>query len=121
MVAGRLINRRTGAGPPLSSLKTIHPLNKTPAVAIHVEQIFQIVSFLLVGIFFGASQIFGFLGTITTLPVIVLYVLANFALTIFVRREHPADFNIWRHAIWPVVGTFLLLPLLFVPLLPVPP
>lgn len=119
--ASRVMYTMAQAGTLPSALKTIHPVHKTPAVAIHVEQIFQIVSFLLVGIFFGASQIFGFLGTITTLAVIVLYIMANVALTIFVRREHPADFNIWRHAIVPVVGTLLLLPVMFVTVWPVPP
>jgi amino acid transporter len=108
------------AGTLPSALARIHPRHKTPFVAVHVEQIFQIVSFMLVGIFFGAGQIFGFLGTIATLAVIVLYILANFALTAFVRREHPADFSIWRHAIVPIVGTLLLLPVMFVTVWPIP-
>ncbi len=108
------------AGTLPSALKKIHPVHKTPYIAVHVEQIFQIVSFLLVGIFFGAGQIFGFLGTIATLAVIVLYVMANIALTAFVRREHPADFNILRHAVVPLVGTLLLIPVLFVTVWPVP-
>ncbi len=88
--------------------------------AVHVEQLFQIGSFLLVGIFFGADLIFGFLGTIATLAVIVLYIMANIALTTFVRREHGADFNILRHVIVPLVGTLLLIPVLYVTVYPVP-
>ena len=119
--ATRVMYTMAQAGTLPSALKTIHPVHKTPIVAVHVEQIFQIVSFLLVGIFFGASQIFGFLGTIATLAVIVLYVLANFALTTFVRREHRADFNLWQHVILPVLGTLLLLPVMFVTIWPIPP
>jgi amino acid transporter len=104
-----------------SALKTIHPLHRTPTVAIHVQQIFQMVSFLAVGIFFGAGEVFGFLGTITTLAIIVLYVLANFALTAFIRREHPTSFGVWRHSIVPVVGTLLLIPVMFVTIWPIPP
>ena len=103
-----------------AALKTIHPVHKTPTVAIHTQQILQILSFLLVGLILGAGQIFGFLGTIATLAVIVLYVLANFALTTFVRREHRADFSIWQHAVVPIVGTVLLLPVAFVTVWPVP-
>ena len=88
--------------------------------AVHVEQIFQIVSFMIIGIFFGADQIFGFLGTITTLAVIVLYIMANIALTAFVRREHPTDFNITRHVIVPLIGTLLLIPVLYITVYPVP-
>jgi hypothetical protein len=47
-------------------------------------------------------------------------VMANIALTAFVRREHPADFNILRHAVVPLVGTLLLIPVLFVTVWPVP-
>jgi amino acid transporter len=104
-----------------SALKTIHPVHQTPTVAIHVQETFQILSFLIVGMFFGANQIFGFLGTITTLAVIVLYVLANFALTTFIRREQPTSFHVWRHGIVPVVGTLLLIPVIFVTVFPIPP
>jgi amino acid transporter len=109
---------QAGTLPP--ALGKIHPVHKTPYNAVHVEQIFQIVSFMIIGIFFGASQIFGFLGTITTLAVIVLYIMANIALTTFVRREHPADFNITRHVIVPLIGTLLLLPVLYITVYPVP-
>ncbi len=90
-------------------------------MAIHVQQLFQIVSFLAVGRFFGAGEVLGFLGTIITLAVIVLYVLANFALTTFIRCEHPARFDVWWHGIVPVVGTLLLIPVMFVAVWPIPP
>jgi amino acid transporter len=118
--ATRVMFTMAQAGTLPASLKTIHPVHKTPVVAVHVEQILQIVAFLLVGIFFGAGTIFGFLGTIATLAVIVLYILANIALTIFVRREHAADYSIWRHVALPALGTLLLLPVLFVTVWPVP-
>jgi amino acid transporter len=82
--------------------------------------VLQIGSFLLVGMIFEASKIFEFLGTIASLAAIGLYIPANIALTVFVRREHPADFNIWRHGIVPAVGTLALLPVIVVTLLPIP-
>ena len=118
--ATRVMYTMSQAGTLPSALGKIHPVHKTPYIAVHVEQIFQIVSFGLVGIIFGESQIFGFLGTITTLAVIVLYIMANIALTAYVRREHPEDFNILRHVIVPLVGTVLLIPVLYVTVYPVP-
>jgi amino acid transporter len=118
--ATRVMYTMSQAGTLPPALGKIHPVHKTPYIAVHVEQIFQIVSFLLIGIIFGADQIFGFLGTITTLAVIVLYIMANIALTTFVRREHRADFNILRHVIVPLVGTLLLIPVLYVTVYPVP-
>lgn len=118
--ATRVMYTMGRAGTLPSALGKIHPRHKTPYIAVHFEQIFQIVSFMLVGIIFGASQIFGFLGTIATLAVIVLYILANFALITFVLHERRADFSIWRHAVVPIVGTLLLLPVMFVTVWPIP-
>ena len=44
-------------------------------------QLSGIVAILLVGLLLRPDYIFGFLGTIATLAVIVLYVMANLALT----------------------------------------
>ncbi len=46
--ATRVMYTMAQAGTLPSALRTIHPVHKTPSVAIHVEQIFQIVSFLAV-------------------------------------------------------------------------
>ena len=99
----------------------IHPVHRTPTFAIAVQQIVGIVAILLVGILLAPDVIFGFLGTIATLAVIVLYVMANLALTAYIRREHPDDFNIWRHGVLPWIGTLALLPVLWVTVYPVPP
>jgi amino acid transporter len=119
--ATRVMYTMSQAGTLPSALAKIHPVHRTPYNAVHVEQILQILFFMAVGIFFGADQIFGFLGTIATLAVIVLYVMANTALTVYVRRQHPADFNILRHIVVPLIGTLLLIPVLYVTVYPVPP
>jgi amino acid transporter len=98
----------------------LHPVHRTPTFAIAVQQIIGIVAILLVGILLAPDTIFGFLGTITTLAVIVLYIMANLALTAYIRREHPDDFNIWRHGVLPWIGTLALLPVLWVTIYPVP-
>ena len=99
----------------------IHPVRRTPTFAIGVQQLIGIVAILLVGILLAPDVIFGFLGTIATLAVIVLYVMANIALTAYIRREHPDDFSIWRHGVLPWIGTLALLPVLWVTVYPVPP
>jgi amino acid transporter len=99
----------------------IHPVYRTPTFAIAVQQIIGIVAILLVGLLLAPDTIFGFLGTITTLAVIVLYIMANIALTAYIRREHRADYNPWRHLVLPVVGTLALLPVLWITVYPVPP
>jgi amino acid transporter len=101
-------------------LQTIHPRHKTPYVAVHCLQLLQIVCFLAAGFLFEPNNIFDCLGTITSLAAIVLYVLANFALTVFVKREHPADFNLWRHGVLPAVATLFLIPVTVVTVWPPP-
>ena len=108
--ATRVMYTMALAGTLPAALQKIHPIHKTPYRAVHVHLILQIGSFLLIGVAFGASKIFDFLGTMTALAAIALYIPANAALTVFVRREHPADFNTWRHGIVPIVGTLFLRP-----------
>jgi amino acid transporter len=103
-----------------AALQKIHSIHKTPYRAIHLHLVLQIGGFLLIGTVFGASKIFDFLGTITALAAIALYIPANIALTVFVRREHPADFHVWRHGIVPILGSLLLLPVIVVTVVPLP-
>ena len=98
----------------------IHPVHRTPTFAIAVQQAIGIVAILIVGLALAPGDIFGFLGTVTTLAVIVLYVMANFALTAYIRREHRADYNPWKHLVLPGIGTLALLPVLWTTVYPVP-
>lgn len=58
--------------------------------------------------------------TIATLAVIVFYVMPNLALTRHMRREQPAKFTVWQHAVVPWIATLALLPVLFVTVYPEP-
>ena len=51
---------------------------------------------------------------------IIIYCVANLALTAYIRREHPENFNIWHHVVSPWIGTLALLPVLFVTMYPEP-
>ena len=98
----------------------IHPVHRTPTFSIAVQQIIGIVAILLVGTLLAPDTIFGFLGTITTLAVIILYIMANIALTAYIRREHGGDYSHWRHLVLPGIGTLALLPVLWITVYPVP-
>ena len=93
---------------------------QTPTFAIAFAQIFGIVAILLVGLLLRPEYIFGFLETIATLAVIVLYCMANVALTSYIRREHRDNFSVWQHVVFPWIATLALLPVLFVTIYPVP-
>ncbi len=98
----------------------VHPVHQTPAFAIAFIQLVGLAAVLIVGLLFRAADIFDVLGTLATLAVIILYSMANLALTFYVRRNHPNDFSVWRHAIVPSIGTLALLPVLFVTVYPAP-
>jgi amino acid transporter len=98
----------------------IHPVHRTPTFAIAVQQSIGIVAILIVGLALAPGDIFGFLGTVTTLAVIVLYVMANFALTAYILREQRSDYNVWKHMVLPGIGTLALLPVLWTTVYPVP-
>jgi amino acid transporter len=119
--ASRVMYTMGRAGTLPASFGRIHPIYRTPAVAISFTQIAGMVAILLVGLILRPDYIFDFLGTITTLAVVVLYVMANLALTRYMRREQPAHFTVWRHVLVPWVATLALLPVFFVTVYPLPP
>ena len=98
----------------------IHLIHRTPTFAIGFLQVCGLVSVLLVGFLLRPVDIFGFLGTIATLAAILLYAMANVALTSYIRRELPQQFSPWRHALVPWTGTLALVPVFFVTVYPVP-
>jgi amino acid transporter len=118
--ASRVMYTMGQAGTLPASFGKIHPVHRTPAFAVGFLQIAGLVPVLLVGLLLRPADIFGFIGTIATLAVIVLYAMANLALTSYMRRELPGEFSFWRHTVIPWMGTFALLPVLFVTVYPVP-
>lgn len=118
--ASRVMYTMGRAGTLPAGFGRIHPRHRTPTVAIAFMQLFGIAAILLVGLLLRPDYIFGFLETIATLAVIVLYVMANLALTRYMRREQPAKFTVWQHVVVPWIGTLALLPVLFVTVYPQP-
>jgi amino acid transporter len=98
----------------------IHPVHQTPTFAIGFFLTACTIAILLVGFLLKPDTIFGFLETVATLSVIVLYVMSNFALTRFMRRQQPKHFSIWQHGVVPWIATLCLLPVLFVTIYPQP-
>jgi amino acid transporter len=118
--ASRVMYTMGRAGTLPTSFGRIHPVHLTPTFAIAFVQIACMASILLVGLLLRPDYIFGFLETIATLAVIILYMMANLALTAYMRRQQRAHFRVWRHVVVPWVGTLALLPVLFVTVYPEP-
>ncbi len=118
--ASRVMYTMGRAGTLPARFGRIHPVHQTPTFAIAFIQLFGLGAVLIVGVLFGPADIFAFLSTLAALGVIILYAMANLALTSYIRREHPDEFRVWRHVVVPWVGTLALLPVLFVTVYPVP-
>src|SRR5580698_4873065 len=118
--ASRVMYTMGRAGTLPAGFGRIHPSHRTPTFAIAFFQISGVVAILLVGLLLHPDTIFGFLETIATLAVIVLYAMANLALTRFMRREQRAEFTVWQHVVVPWIATLVLIPVLFVTVYPEP-
>ncbi|HTZ60117.1 MAG TPA: APC family permease [Acidobacteriaceae bacterium] len=118
--ASRVMYTMGRAGTLPAAFGRIHPVHRTPAFAIAFMQLFCIAAVLVVGLLLGPDYIFEILETIATLAVIVIYCLANVALTAYIRREHQDNFSVWHHLIFPWIATLAMLPVLFVTVYPVP-
>jgi len=118
--ASRVMYTMGRAGTLPADFARIHPSHRTPTFAIGFVQIIGIAAVLPVGLLLQPDYIFGFLGTIATLAVIVLYAMANLALTLYMRREQRARFTVWQHLVVPWIATLALLPVLFVTVWPEP-
>jgi amino acid transporter len=118
--ASRVMYTMGRAGTLPTTFGHIHPLHRTPTLAIAFVQIAGLTSILLVGLLLTPDSIFGFLETIATLAVIVLYMMANLALTRYMRHDERADFSVWKHVVYPWIATLALTPVLFVTVYPQP-
>jgi len=118
--ASRVMYTMGRAGTLPADFGTIHPTRRTPTFAIAFVQISGMAAILLVGWLLQPNYIFGFLETIATLAVIVLYAMANLALTLYMRREQPNKFTVWQHVVLPWTATLALAPVLFVTVYPQP-
>jgi amino acid transporter len=118
--ASRVMYTMGQAGTLPARFGRIHPVHQTPAFAIAFIQLFGFAAVVIVGLLVRPADIFIFLGTLATLGVVILYSMANLALTSYIRGERPEDFSVWRHVVIPWIGTLALLPVLFVTVYPVP-
>ena len=87
----------------------IHARHKTPQVAMWT---FIAIAALIVVVFGHNVQpvdLFGYTGTLGTIPIIITYLVTNLALPIYVLKHHRSDFKVSRHLVLPLLGTALML------------
>jgi amino acid transporter len=101
---------------PLSHLNREH----APDIAIIFTMIIAIVFSLIPGAIYGTSTGFALLGTILTLPIILVYMATCASVPFFYLKKKRAEFNILRHIIVPLIPFIVLLFVLYFQLNPLP-
>jgi amino acid transporter len=97
---------RSGSLP--QALAKVHPLRKTPDNAIHLMLGCQLLSALLVVVLTPGAALQAWVFALT-LGLITMYVLANLGVIKYYATEARAEWNIVKHALWPVISTLSIL------------
>jgi len=99
---------RSGSFP--KAFARVHPVHKTPVTAIFAQLCLALGSGLIFGAWFGADVSFFFVdGLILVLGVGFVYVIANIAVIRYYLTERRAEFNVFKHIVFPVVSTAVLI------------
>jgi amino acid transporter len=89
----------------------IHPLHKTPHVATWTFIVCSLAIVLIFGYAYDADPVtlFGEVGTLGAIPIVLIYLLTNLSLPVYMLRHHRSDFSAIRHLVIPLLGTVLML------------
>jgi amino acid transporter len=99
---------------------TLHPKYKSPHIAIIAMTALSFVATIVLGTWLGPIEGFGLLATMISIGTILVYALGMIAVPIFYRREHPDEINIFFTYVFPIVGTLMLVPVLYASVYPPP-
>ena len=93
-----------------SAFSRVHHRWKSPYFALTFQMAVGSVAGIVVGLAFGATAIFGFLGTILSSIIVFMYLLACVGCIKFFATEKRADWNPFLHLIIPILGIALIIP-----------
>jgi amino acid transporter len=91
-----------------------------PSVATILTMVVAIVVALASGFAFTPGSGFAFLGTVLSLPIIIVYMLTCLSVPFYYWRERKSEWSIWRHIVVPVVPLLVLAVVLVFQFVPLP-
>ncbi|GCE15753.1 APC family permease [Tengunoibacter tsumagoiensis] len=97
-----------------------HPI---PYAAIILYTVLTLILIILPGIWLTPVEVFSYEATIGTVPIVLVYMLANIALPLYFWKERRDQFSWFKHVLVPLIGiAALILPLygFFAPNQPAP-
>ena len=90
------------------NIGSVHPNYRTPHVAATIITATSLIIALVSGAIWGTVTAFGVLAVTLTAGALMIYILGNVGLPVFYRRNHPGEFNIFFHALLPLLAIVLL-------------
>ena len=109
---------KTGALPAV--LAQVHPVRRTPHVAVVVQTLIALVAVLGGGYALGPNDLFNVLGTAGTFVYIPIFIMMNIAAYRFFKYKRPAEFSVLAHLVLPIFSTLALLTIAYFSLNPLP-
>ena len=91
---------------------------RAPDIAIIFTMLVALIATLVPGLLYGTTTAFAFVGTVITIPIILVYIATCASVPFFYRREHPAEFNVLRHVIVPILPILVLVAVIFSQVVP---
>ena len=95
------------------ALARVHPVFRTPHVAVHLQGALGIGLALVLGVVTGGPiSAFALLATMATIAIVCIYILTNLTNVVYYLREHRDEFNPLWNLVVPVLGILIFLPAL---------
>lgn len=110
---------RSGSLP--NTLTKLHPVYRTPVNTIFLQFAVNAITGVVLFMWLGAVNGYGYQSLALALAVIIVYTVANIGVFMLYRREYPNEFNPIIHALFPALSTAALIWLLYKQLSPFPP
>jgi amino acid transporter len=102
-------------------LAHINPRFRTPDLAIIFTMILGVVLTLWFGFVYGPTIAFALIGTVITIPILIVYMAACLSVPFFYLREHRDRFNVALHIILPAIPFVVLIFPILAQFIPAPP
>lgn len=93
---------------------------RTPGPAIVLVVVVGALIMLWVGLVYGPTLAFAFIGALLTVPILLVYMATCLSVPFFYLREHRGEFNVARHIILPAIPFILLGVVIYFQFVPLP-
>jgi amino acid transporter len=94
------------------ALSRVHPVHRSPVVAVGVQFAVAVIATLALGFAFTPTTAFVLVATIIVVVVVSVYIIVNAACIGFFLRFKRAEFNWFLHLVSPILGIVVFVPAL---------